>query len=187
MNCKAYTSFEGVSTDHRIVTAKIRLSLRKNANRTKTSVLYEWAPLKSKDIRDKYTLALRNKYDSLQQQTETHTPNEEYDNFINTHLEVAAEFIQTKQSKYRVRWETLAVREKRADMKTTSKRNRKNPNNTNALKLEKTQNKLANIYQKWTIGWCGERGSGISVLIARHDDADDDLNWIAWNRNIFDN
>ena len=26
MNCEAYSSFEGVSTDHRIVTAKIRLS-----------------------------------------------------------------------------------------------------------------------------------------------------------------
>ena len=31
MNCDAYSSFEGVSPDHRIVTAKIRLSLRKNA------------------------------------------------------------------------------------------------------------------------------------------------------------
>ena len=32
MNCEAYSSFEGVSTDHRIVPAKIRLSLRKNTN-----------------------------------------------------------------------------------------------------------------------------------------------------------
>ena len=31
-NCEAYSSFEGVSYDHRKVTAKIRLSLRKNAN-----------------------------------------------------------------------------------------------------------------------------------------------------------
>ena len=28
--------------------------------------------------------------------------------------------------------------------------------------------------KQWTIGRCGERGSGISVLIARHDDDDDD-------------
>ena len=34
MNCEAYSTFEGVSSDHRIVTAKIRLSLRKNATRT---------------------------------------------------------------------------------------------------------------------------------------------------------
>ena len=31
MNCEAYSSFEGVSSDHQIVTAKLRLSLRKNA------------------------------------------------------------------------------------------------------------------------------------------------------------
>ena len=33
-------------------------------------------------------------------------------------------------------------------MKTASKCNRKNPINTNALKLKKAQNELANIYQK---------------------------------------
>ena len=33
-------------------------------------------------------------------------------------------------------------------MKTASKCNRKNPTNTNALKLKKAQNKLASIYQK---------------------------------------
>ncbi len=31
LNCKAYSSFEDESTDHRIVTAKIPLTLRKNA------------------------------------------------------------------------------------------------------------------------------------------------------------
>ena len=42
LNCEAYSSFEGVSTDHRIVTAKIRLSLRKNAKRTATTKQYDW-------------------------------------------------------------------------------------------------------------------------------------------------
>ena len=42
----------------------------------------------------------------------------------------------------------LAVREKRADMKTASKCNRKNPTNTNAQKLKKAQNELASIYLK---------------------------------------
>ena len=30
--------------------------------------------------------------------------------------------------------------------------------------------------RQWTIGKSGERGSGISVLPARHDDDDDDIN-----------
>ena len=40
------------------------------------------------------------------------------------------------------------VREKRADVKTASKCNRKNPTNTNAPKLKKAQNELANINLK---------------------------------------
>ena len=60
MNCEAYSSFEGVSTDHRLVTAKIRLSLRKNAKRTATTKHYDWALLNNIDIRDKYVLELRN-------------------------------------------------------------------------------------------------------------------------------
>ena len=54
MNCEAYSSFEGASTDHRIVTSKIRLSLRKNATRTATTKNYDWALLNNTDIRDKY-------------------------------------------------------------------------------------------------------------------------------------
>ena len=55
---------------------------------------------------------------------------------------------QQNRTKSRVPWETLAVREKRADLKTASKCNRKNPTNTNALKLKKAQNRLASIYLK---------------------------------------
>ena len=108
LNCKAYSSFEGVSTDHRIVTAKIRLSLRKNVTRTTATVYYQWALLNNRDIKDEYTLVLRNKYDTLLEQTKTHTPNEEYENLVNAHLEAAEEFIPTKQrTKYRVPWEII--------------------------------------------------------------------------------
>ena len=65
LNCEAYSSFEGVSTDHRIVTAKIRLSLGKNAKLTATTKHYDWALLNNKDIRDKYVLELRNRFETL--------------------------------------------------------------------------------------------------------------------------
>ena len=117
-----YSSFEGVSSDHRIVTAKIRLSLRKNAKRTATTKHSDWALLNNRDIRDKYVLELRNRFETLQEKTEKSTPNDEYENFVNAHLEAAAKCIPTKlKTKYRVPWETLAVREKRALVKTASK------------------------------------------------------------------
>ena len=148
VNCKAYSPFVGVSSDHLIVTAKIRLSLRKNATRTTTIIHYDWALLNNIDIRDKYVIAFRNKFDALQK-TETRTPNDEYENFVNAHLEAAAKYIQTKhRTKSRVPWDTLAVKEKRAEVKTASKCNRKNPTNTNAMKLKKARNELASIYLK---------------------------------------
>ena len=57
--------------------------------------------------------------------------------------------IPTKpRTKYRVPWETLAVREKRAHVKTAPKSYRKNPTNTNARKLKTAQYQLAGIYIK---------------------------------------
>ena len=66
MNCEAYSSFERVSSDHRIVPAKVRLSLRKTATRTATTKHYDWALLNNnRDIRDKYVLELRNRFEKL--------------------------------------------------------------------------------------------------------------------------
>ena len=106
-------------------------------------------PFWTRDIRDKYVLELRNRFETLQEKTEKSTPNDEYENFVNAHLEAAAKCIPTKlKTKYRVRWETLAVREKRALVKTASKNYRKNPTNTNAGKLKTAQYQLAGIYIK---------------------------------------
>ena len=80
--------------------------------------------------------------------SETPTPNNKFENFLNTHLEAVAECIPTKQrAKPRVPWETFVVRKKHADVKTAFKFNRRNPTNINAKKL-KNQNKLTNIYLK---------------------------------------
>ena len=149
MNCEAYSSFEDVSSNHRIFTDKVRLSRRKNATRTATTKHYDWALLNNRDIRDKYALELRNRFEALQEKTEKGTPNDEYENFVEAHLEAASKCIPTKpRTKYRVPWETLAVREKRALVKTASKRYRMNPTNTNARKLERAQYQLAGIYLK---------------------------------------
>ena len=74
-------------------------------------------------------------YDPNIRRKQKHIPNDEYENFANAHLEAAAECIPTKQRAKPKPWETLAVR-----------KNRKNTTNTNAMKLEKAQNELDNIY-----------------------------------------
>ena len=126
-----------MSSDHRIVTAKIRLSLRRNAAWTTTTVLNEWSLFNNRDIRDKYTLTVRNKFDALQEISETPTPNDEYENFVTTHLETAVECIPTKQrAKPKAPRETLGVRKKRAVVKIASLRYKRNPTNINTQKLK---------------------------------------------------
>ena len=175
MNCEAYSSFEGVSSDHRIVTAKVRLSLRKNATRTATTKHYDWALLNNRDIRDKYALELRNRFEILQEKTEKGTPNDEYENFVEAHLEAASKCIPTKsRTKYRVPWEISEVREKHALMKTASKSYQKSPTNTNARKLEKAQYQLAGIYLK-------EQAEYIQNQIDKiRDSVEDRQSRIAW-------
>ena len=175
MNCEAYSSFEGVSSDHRIVTANVRLSLRKNATRKATTNHYDWALLNNRDIRDKYALELRNRFEALQEKVEKGTPNDEYENFVEAHLEAAAKCIPTKpRTKYRVPWETLVVREKHALVKTASKIYRKNSTNTNARKLEKAQYQLTGIYLK-------EQAEYIQNQIDKiRDSVEDRQSRIAW-------
>ena len=139
----------GVSSDYQAVMAKIQPSLQKNATRPTTTIPYDWSLLNNRDIWVKYALTLRNKFVARQETTETNTLNDEYENFVNAHLEAAEECIPTKQrTKSRVPWETLAVRKKHADVNTASKCNRKNPTNTNALKLKKCKMNLLNMLTK---------------------------------------
>ena len=105
--------------------------------------------MNNRDIKDEYVLELRNRFETLQEKTEKSTPNDEFENFVNAHLEAAVKCIPTKlKTKYRVPWETLAVREKPALVKTASKNYRKNPTNTNALKLKTAQYQVAGVYIK---------------------------------------
>ena len=138
-----------MSSDHRIVTAKIRLSLRKNATWTATTKHYNWALLNNRDIRDKYVLELRNRFETLQEKEEKNTPNDKYEKFVNAHLGAASKCIPTKpRTKYRAPWETEEVREKRALEKTASESYRKNPTIANARILKKAQKQLVGIYLK---------------------------------------
>ena len=131
--------------------------------------------MNNRDIRDKYVLELGNRFETLQEKTEKSTPNDEYENFVNAHLEAAAKSIPTKlKTKYRVSWETLAVREKRALVKAASKNYRKTPTNTNARKLKTAQYQLAGIYIK-------ERTEYIQNQIDKiRDSVEDRQSRIAW-------
>ena len=61
---------------------------------TKTSH-YDCSMLNNRDISDKY-ITPRNKFNALQEISETLTLNDEYENFVNAHMKASAECISTK-------------------------------------------------------------------------------------------
>ena len=60
---------------------------------------------------NRYTLTVRNKFDTLQKTCERHSSNDEYENFLTFYIEAAVECIPPKpRAKCRVSRESLAVR-----------------------------------------------------------------------------
>ena len=99
-----------------------------------------WFPCLTIDIGDKYSIALRNEFDTLQGIPETLTLNDEYENLVNDHMNASAECIPIKlRTKHRVPWEILAVRKKRDNVKACNKRN---PTYGNVQELKKAQRNL---------------------------------------------
>ena len=109
LNCGSHSSFESVSSDHRIVTAKICLSLCRNTMQTTKTTYYDWFLLNNRDISNKYMIMLSNKSDVHPEISKTLMPNDKHENFINIRMEAIAECIPTK---LRVLWETLTVKKK---------------------------------------------------------------------------
>ena len=111
--CEAYFFFEGVSSNHRLVTARIHLRLCRNKKLRVKTTCYVCSSLTNTDKGNKYTITVRNKFDLLQEISETYSTNDEYENFINSYMEATTECMIIKsRAKCRVHWESLEVKKK---------------------------------------------------------------------------
>ena len=105
---------KGVSSDHRIVSAMICLSLHRNKTQTVKAAWYDWCSLIYIDNINWYTVIVRNKIDTLQKNSETHTLNNEYENFVTAFKEAAAVCIPSKlRAKCRIPWVNSNLRKMR--------------------------------------------------------------------------
>ena len=66
LNYEAYSSFDVVSFNRRIVTVNIQLKLRRNKKQTVKTSHYEWSSLTKRDISNKYIVTIKKKFDALQ-------------------------------------------------------------------------------------------------------------------------
>ena len=73
LNSEAYSSFESVGSDHRIVTAKIRLSLRVTKPPAPKN-RYDWKQLRyNAEVKSKFSIELRNRFNELFEETASAT------------------------------------------------------------------------------------------------------------------
>ena len=80
LNSEAYSSFASVGSDHRIVTAKVRLSLRVTKAPTPEK-RYDWRQLRyNQAVRDKFSIELRNRFNELHDESSSATS--QYDAFV---------------------------------------------------------------------------------------------------------
>ena len=69
LNCKAYNTFSTAGSDHRIVTAKLRLSLKQSKSSTNKKVRYNWNKLlTNNNIKEIFTVEVNNRFRALQKE-----------------------------------------------------------------------------------------------------------------------
>ena len=98
LNCGTYNTFSTVESDHRIVVAKLRLSLRQNKSSSNKKVRYDWSKLLTdNNIKELYTVEVNNRFQVLQDLEENvKNSNTVYTNIISAHENVARKYIPVK-------------------------------------------------------------------------------------------
>ena len=145
-NCEAYNTFEGVSSDHRIVTMKTKLSLRVSKNKSNTNMPFDWSHLKNTETIQKYAIALKNRFQALQEK-EQPTNNSSYKNFVLAHKEAAEQHIPKKEKiKKKAPWENEDIIEKRKIVKALAKIKNKIPTRLNKKRHQNAQKELEKAY-----------------------------------------
>ena len=96
-NIEAFCTFSGLGSDHRIVTARLKLSLR-SSKTPSGEKQYDWNILKSDtNLQELYTIAVRNCYEQLYREDETAT--EDYQHLIDANRQAADGLISPKSKR----------------------------------------------------------------------------------------
>ena len=147
MNCRAYNSFINVYSDHRIVSARFRLSLRANKIKSPHYPPYDWSQLRTNNaIAQSFTLAVRNRFDS--RQTRKCTPNETFEHFEKACKDAAEKEVPLKpKQKKRLPWESAQVTKKREELMNAAKLKNEKASRSNKARFKRAQAALAKTYQ----------------------------------------
>ena len=137
-NIKAYSFFASIGSDHRVISARLKLSLRKVKTLAQKK-LYNWSALSNnEELQHQYTIQIRNRYAELCIEGEDIT--EKYDKLIKANNETAHLLLQTREQKNKT---NFANNEKVIEQRYIVQRE---ANETNSENLQSEKAKLYRIY-----------------------------------------
>ena len=124
MNAEAYNSFESLNSDHRIVTTKIRLSVRANKPKVRSDI-FQWEALQNNDsTRTQFGISVRNRYQVLCNEVDLDAPSinsELYDNMVSACKEAVEEVIpKSPKIRSQLPWEDRDIVNCRENVKVLS-------------------------------------------------------------------
>ena len=151
-DCRAFNSFEGVKSDHRFVSAKIRLTLRANPEskpKSSRNPPYDWSsPRTNPGITNSFTIQLKNRFNALQQEEIGSSPNNTYNNFISACEDASKETIPLKKNtKKRVPWDSEDIVSKRKILHRMAEIKSSEPTEINISNFNSERDNLNGTYE----------------------------------------
>ena len=145
-NVEAYSSFSSLGSDHRIVTARLKLSLRtsKTLSREKQ---YDWSVLKSdSDLQSQYTILVRNRFEELYSDGQTAT--EKYQHLIDANGEAAEKLIPEKTRKKQTQSSKDArIQKQRTEVNKAFSEYKQTPTSEHQERLQTAKRLLQETYE----------------------------------------
>ena len=156
-----------MGSDHRIVTAKIRLSLRQSKPSGKKKIRYNWNKLlNDNNIKDMYTVEVCNRYKALQDLHGNEDANQMYENIMTAHEKAAEISVPVKAKiKQHVPWENENIIEKREMMKNAYEVCLRRNTRGSAAKLEEAKQELQESYDREQEKYVNEKIHAITDAI----------------------
>lgn len=147
-NCETYNTYHSLGSDHRPCSIKLRLCLRANRNAKSKKIYHNWSLLTNdENVKEAYTIEVKNRFQILQDQDENATADSMYENIVRAHNESANLHVPVrKRNKRKNAWESVKVSEKRQHLQEAFDENQKNPNPTNKDQVEKAKRELDESY-----------------------------------------
>ena len=147
-NCRAYNSFVSLASDHRIVSAKLCLSLRSNKIKSSKDSLYDWSCLKhNSEVRNEFVISTRNRFEALQQNEDSNTLDKTYNNFVLACKTTAGAILPKKMKLTSHKpWENEEIQNSRKILQQAGKKRDSQPSQQNKQNFSKALKSLKKTY-----------------------------------------